>query len=89
MKLITLALIGTSAFCQGTALGVSCESLARLDLREITIMLAQPVAAGQFKAPRPTPSLPMGPVPNGGAPPRGMRGPFGETDASPVPAFSA
>ena len=42
MKLITLALIGASAFCQGTAPGVSCESLAKLDLPEVTITLAQP-----------------------------------------------
>jgi feruloyl esterase len=96
-------LLSTTAFCQGTAPAVSCESLAKLELPEVMITQVQSVAAGQFKDPRPAesngPGGPEGPggsgaqngPPSGGPPkggaPQGARGPFGATDISQLPAF--
>jgi feruloyl esterase len=52
-------LLSMTAFGQGGAPAVSCESLAKLALPDTTITMAQAVAAGEFKLPeerRPTPS---------------------------------
>jgi feruloyl esterase len=92
-------LLCTTALCQGPTPSVSCESLAKLDFPEVTITLAESVAAGQFKDPRQAVAEPSGPggpsVQNGtpgggppaGGPPGGARGPFGETDPRQLPAF--
>lgn len=80
----------TTAFCEGSTPSVSCESLAKLELPEVTITLVQTVASGQFKDPRLAAPEPIGPPrggPPAGGPPRGARGPFGETEISQLPAF--
>ena len=57
-----LVLSGT-AFGEGTAPAVSCESLAKLALPDTTITMAQTVAAGEFKMPAGAPSRPPGASP--------------------------
>lgn len=69
-------LFSTTAFSQGAAPAVSCESLAKLDLPEVTITLVQQVAAGQFKDPRSAagePGGPGGPAGQSGGPPKAGR----------------
>jgi hypothetical protein len=70
---------------------VSCESLAKLELLEVTIALVQSVAVGKFQDPRQSVAESSGPGgpggPPAGGPPRGARGPFGVTDMGQLPAF--
>jgi feruloyl esterase len=61
---------------------VSCESLARLDLPEVTITMAVPVAAGQFHG-GPVADSQLAPLTPAGA----AAHPFPSPDNSPNPAF--
>jgi feruloyl esterase len=57
-------LLSGTAFGEGTAPAVSCESLAKLALPDTTITLAQPVAAGEFKLPEGAQRPPGGVLPS-------------------------
>lgn len=72
----------TAAFSQTAKPAVSCESLAKLAMAEVTITMAQPVAAGKFRGP-PVADTQLAPLtPNSAA-----AHPFPSPDYSPNPAF--
>jgi feruloyl esterase len=99
--LLTL-LVCMTAFSQAAKPAVSCESLAKMALREATITMAETVAAGTFKMPAQNPGGSGGPG-RAGEPGRGgesgraggpggqrgggMMGPFGASDPSQHPTF--
>ena len=78
---LLVLLLSVTAFSQGTKPVVSCESLARLELREATVTTATTMAAGEVKAPTQSSGGPGGPGTPGaqGGPggPGGRGGPGG------------
>jgi feruloyl esterase len=80
-------LLSMPAFSQAAKPAVSCESLAKLALPDVTITLAQSYAAGEFKAPARSggPGQAPGQNPGKGAGQATGRGPG--TEQPPAPAF--